>query len=146
MRRTCGRCHETKEAADFAWRRQDRGQRDNYCRACRAVYKQEHYLAHRQRYIDNSQRRKRTMAAARTAYLIAFFESHPCADCGEQDPLVLEFDHLGDKLFNISQGLRDRAWDAVLEEMEKCDVVCANCHRRRTARRGGFARAVALTA
>jgi hypothetical protein len=37
--------------------------------------------------------------------------------------------------------LRDRNWDDVLAEMAKCDVVCANCHRRRTARRGGFLRA-----
>src|SRR5690349_13866407 len=62
-----------------------------------------------------AQRRKRALAAERAAYLIAFFESHPCADCGEADPLVLEFDHLGDKEFNISQGLRDRSWPTVLE-------------------------------
>jgi len=36
---------------------------------------------------------------------------------------------------------RDRAWRSVLSEMEKCEVVCANCHRRRTAKRGEFLRA-----
>jgi hypothetical protein len=81
--------------------------------------------------------------AERVAYLVAFFRSHPCVDCGEDDPLVLEFDHLGEKDFNISKGVRDRGWHKVLAEMAKCDVVCANCHRRRTARRGGFARAAA---
>ena len=73
--------------------------------------------------------------------LLEFFETHACVDCGETDPLVLEFDHRGDKLFGVSNGLRDRAWVAVLAEMAKCDVVCANCHRRRTALRGGFLRA-----
>ncbi|HSH21677.1 MAG TPA: hypothetical protein VK992_03550 [Candidatus Caenarcaniphilales bacterium] len=126
---------------EFAWRRRARGQRDNYCRSCRAAYKQEHYTLHRRRYIEGAQRRKRAAVAERAAYLIAFFEAHPCADCGENDPLVLEFDHLECKSFSISKGLRDRSWSAVLEEMQKCDVVCANCHRRRTARRGGFARA-----
>jgi hypothetical protein len=101
----------------------------------------QHYSANRQRYIDDAQRRKRALAAERAAYLVAFFESHPCVDCGENDPVVLEFDHVGDKAFNISKGLRDRPWTAVLDEIGKCDVVCANCHRRRTARRGGFARA-----
>jgi hypothetical protein len=55
--------------------------------------------------------------------------------------MVLEFDHLRDKEFSISKGLVDRNWQSVLDEIAKCDVVCANCHRRRTAKRGGFARA-----
>ena len=73
---------------------------------------------------------------------MAYFRDHPCVDCGETDPIVLEFDHLGDKSFCIGTGFRDRNWQSVLDEIAKCDVVCANCHRRRTARRGGFARAV----
>ena len=88
-----------------------------------------------------AQRRKREIARERALLLIEFFRTHPCVDCGEDDPLVLEFDHVGDKAFNIAKGLRDRPWESVLAEMAKCQVVCANCHRRRTAYRGGFARA-----
>jgi hypothetical protein len=142
MVRRCGRCGETKPVADFAWRRRARGQRDNYCRPCRAAYKQEHYAANRRRYIDQAQLRKRAIARERAVFLVEFFSSHPCVDCAESDPLVLEFDHLGDKAFGIAKGLRDRSWRSVVDEMAKCDVVCANCHRRRTARRSGFVRAV----
>ena len=67
---------------------------------------------------------------------------HPCVDCGETDPIVLEFDHLRDKKFSIAKGWRGHEWQKVLDEIAKCEVVCANCHRRRTARRGGFSRAV----
>jgi hypothetical protein len=74
--------------------------------------------------------------------LIEFFRTHPCVDCGETDPLVLEFDHLGDKRFTISHNFSGRNWQSILKEMEKCDVVCANCHRRRTARQFGHLRAV----
>ncbi len=59
-----------------------------------------------------------------------------CMDCGEKDPIVLEFDHRirADKSFDISNALRlGTSIDKILVEMEKCDVVCANCHRRRTA-------------
>jgi hypothetical protein len=143
MNRRCGRCEQVKSVEEFAWRRQDRDQRDNYCRPCRAAYKQEHYALNRARYIRSAQERKRAVVAERVAYLLDFFRSHPCVDCGEDDPLVLEFDHLGEKEFNISKGIRDRGWDAVLAEMAKCDVVCANCHRRRTGQRGGFARVMA---
>lgn len=140
--RTCGRCKRGKPVEDFAWRRKARGQRDNYCRPCRAAYKQEHYAANRQRYIDSARRRNQRKIERRVAYLVSFLREHPCVDCGETDPVVLEFDHLRDKEFGIGQGIRDRAWQSVLSEMDKCDVVCANCHRRRTARRGGFLREI----
>ncbi len=140
--RRCGRCGELRSPDAFAWRRKSRGQRDNYCRPCRAAYKQEHYRANRQRYIDNAAKRRRTEVEIRVRFLLDYFSDHPCADCGERDPLVLEFDHLGDKRFNIAKGIRDRNWTAVLAEIAKCEVVCANCHRRRTARRGGFMRSV----
>lgn len=140
--RARGRCGQRKPAAEFAWRRKARGQRDNYCRACRADYKRQHYAAHRERYVANAVRRKRTTAAERASLLVAFFRDRPCADCGESDPLVLEFDHLAHKSFNIAKGIRDHSWQSVLDEISKCEVVCANCHRRRTALRGGFARAV----
>lgn len=75
-------------------------------------------------------------------YLIDFFKTHPCSDCGETDPMVLEFDHLRDKSFNVAKGVRDRSWQALKAEIAKCDVVCANCHRRRTAVRAKYVRAV----
>jgi hypothetical protein len=139
--RRCGRCHEEKPLANFAWRRKAKGQRDNYCRQCRAEYKQEHYAANKQRYIDAAARRRRAVVIERVELLLAYLRQHPCADCGETDPVVLEFDHLRDKKFSIAKIWRDHQWQTVLDEMAKCEVVCANCHRRRTARRGGFVRA-----
>ncbi|HWX97114.1 MAG TPA: hypothetical protein VNZ01_09715 [Solirubrobacteraceae bacterium] len=127
---------------EFAWRRKTRRQRDNYCVRCRADYKQEHYAANRSRYVAQAHARKRALAIERAEYVIDYFRAHPCVDCGEDDPLVLEFDHCaGKKIFCVGKGLRDRSWQSVLDEMAKCDVVCANCHRRRTAHRGRFARA-----
>lgn len=127
--------------AEFAWRRRAKEQLDNYCRPCRVAHHRQRYVANRQRYVDQARHRKQALALERAAYLIAFFRTIPCIDCGEGDPLVLEFDHRGSKAFDIARGLRDRSWHALLTEMAKCDVVCANCHRRRTALRGGFARA-----
>ena len=86
---------------------------------------------------------KGALIAERMAYLIEFFRERPCVDCGETDPLVLEFDHIGHESFSISVGIRGHKWQSVLDEIERCDVVCANCHRRRTALRAGFARALA---
>ena len=130
----CYRCGAVKPADEFAWRRKERKQRDSFCRPCRAEYKQEHYAANRQRYIKQARVQKQRLRLERTHYLLAFFESHPCVDCGERDPVVLEFDHLRDKVDNVSKmASLKRPWAIILAEIAKCDVVCANCHRRRTA-------------
>jgi hypothetical protein len=71
-----------------------------------------------------------------------FFADHPCQDWGEPDPLVLEFDHLSNKSFDIGQALPYRSWESILAEIAKSEVVCANCHRRRTAQRRGSIRAL----
>src|SRR5919197_731996 len=96
--RRCGRCGETKPLEDFAWRRRAMGQRHNMCRPCQADYHREHYLANKQRYIDQAAAQKRRARLARTLLLIEYFKEHPCVDCGETDPVVLEFDHRGEKL------------------------------------------------
>lgn len=93
-----------KPSEQFAWRRKARGQQDTYCRVCRSEYGKEHYAANRQRYIDQAAVRKQAQSEARARFLIDFFQTHPCVDCDESDPLVLEFDHLSDKEFTISMG------------------------------------------
>jgi hypothetical protein len=140
--RRCGRCGRSKPLADFAWRRKGRGQLDNMCRPCRAAYKREHYLANKRRYVAQAGARKRALRRERTKYLLAFFRRHPCTDCGQTDPVVLDFDHVGPKSFDVSQALPYRSWQSILDEIAKCEVVCANCHRRRTARRSGALRFV----
>jgi hypothetical protein len=133
--RRCGRCGELKSVEEFAWRRKAKGQRHNYCRPCHAAYHREHYLANRARYIAQAAATKASLRVERTRLLIEYFAEHPCVDCGEADPLVLEFDHLRDKSFEIAAGIIDHSWARILAEIEKCEVVCANCHRRRTVRR-----------
>jgi hypothetical protein len=142
--RRCNRCGELKPLDTFAWHRKASGQRQHHCRECQKVIGREHYLANRQRYIEMEARRKKARNEQRMRQLIEFLREHPCVDCGESDPLVLEFDHLENKRFNVSQGFAGRNWQTIVEEMAKCEVVCANCHRRRTALRHGHVRAVLL--
>jgi hypothetical protein len=69
------------------------------------------------------------------SYIAGYLSRHPCLDCGEADPIVLEFDHRNrpDKKFNIGDAARKRfSLAKVVSEIDKCDVRCANCHRRKT--------------
>jgi len=76
-------------------------------------------------------------------HLYEYLKVHACVDCGEQDPLVLEFDHVrGRKKGNIAQMAHTHVWETVLQEIEKCDVRCANCHRRKSAHQLGWAKAL----
>lgn len=60
----------------------------------------------------------------------------PCYDCGEMKaPEAMDFDHVwGEKSFSLSQGWNS-TWDSVREEIDKCQLVCACCHRIRTKNR-----------
>lgn len=60
-----------------------------------------------------------------------------CMDCGESDPIVLEFDHVrGEKKDHVSHMIAQRiSIGKVFDEIKKCEIVCCNCHRRRTLSR-----------
>ena len=72
-------------------------------------------------------------------YIANYFATHCCADCGESDLVVLAFDHVrGMKRANVSDMVRDGlGLETIKAEIEKCDVVCYNCHSLRTQARSG---------
>ena len=66
---------------------------------------------------------------------------HPCVHCGEANPICLDFDHLDQSVKKrpVSQLLLWR-WEKVLAEIEKCQVLCKNCHAIRTNEQLGYYR------
>lgn len=80
--------------------------------------------------------------------LWALLSNSSCKDCQTTDPRVLEFDHLRDKSFNVSRAVSGstRSWETIKKEIDKCDIVCANCHRIRTQERGDYKRNQAFVA
>lgn len=76
-------------------------------------------------------------AQARRTWLIRLFRAGGCVDCGELDPVVLEFDHVyGKKRTEVSQmGVKAASLTDLIREVNKCEVRCANCHARATAKR-----------
>lgn len=81
----------------------------------------------RTRYRQEQRRRSRD-------YVRMYLKTHPCLDCKESDPIVLDFDHRdpSTKYRSISQIIaHNLGINKLIEEIEKCDVRCANCHRRK---------------
>lgn len=132
----CSMCGEVKPLTDFHRNRRMRDGRQSRCKRCNVLTNKAWYRENpdvRDRRMDAYAKRRRKEAHE---LVWRYLESHPCVDCGESDPLVLEFDHLRDKIANVSaMVLKNRPWEVIEAEIEKCQVVCANCHRRRTAAR-----------
>jgi hypothetical protein len=139
--RRCARCGEEKSTSEFGWKNKAKTRLMSYCRPCVAANSREHYAANKTSYLARIGRNNKRLRDERTQFLLDYFVDHPCVDCGETDPVVLDFDHLRDKEFSIGHELASQPWERVLAEIDKCDVVCANCHRRRTAARDGSLRA-----
>lgn len=67
-------------------------------------------------------------------FIFSYLITHPCNDCGEKNPLVLQFDHIKNKKFNIGDCMKLRVSKNTLsEEINKCVIRCANCHTKKTA-------------
>ena len=76
------------------------------------------------------------------AFVRGYLETHPCVDCGQSDPAVLEFDHIDEKTATVSQlKWASAPLEKIMSEIERCEVRCVNCHMRRTAQQFGWRKA-----
>ncbi len=83
--------------ANFAVRNRARGTRQAVCKSCQNAYVREHYKTYRSKYIQKARVRNAEQNRINGEFLIECLSCHPCVDCGEDDIVVLEFDHQRDK-------------------------------------------------
>jgi 5-methylcytosine-specific restriction endonuclease McrA len=95
--------------------------------------KRRQYLSRRDDILLRVRKRNHERRDEIRAFINSKLAGAACADCGEGDPIVLDFDHIGPKAFNIAQAVaRLKPIAAIADEISKCEVRCANCHRRKT--------------
>lgn len=100
------------------------------CRVCHCEYQKAYHKNHPQSIAKSHKARQKHRRD-----LIKERKNAPCFDCGVRYPwYVMDFDHVrGEKKFNLSIASNKMfSVDVINEEIEKCDLVCANCHRIRT--------------
>lgn len=132
----CGKCNELKSVEYF--HRRGKGYQ-SVCKSCRKSIDAELYKSHPQEVKDRIQSRKRERATINRINVANYLKSNPCVDCGEKDIIVLEFDHIRDKKYNVSEMINTSlSWKTIKNEIDKCEVRCANCHRRKTAIQQGW--------
>lgn len=121
--------------------RESRDKWNAYMREYRKRPKRQAYL--KSYYAgENGEKRKRYLKARYRRQMEQIREikaQRGCQDCGEKDPIVLEFDHRDPSSKTRKKSVRTHNpihpclnWERLLIEIAKCDVRCAKCHRRRT--------------
>jgi hypothetical protein len=134
--RRCVRCGQTKPVEEFRLRSGTQ-RRQSWCRACKVAYDREWYRRNRATHIAKVAV-LRQQQRDRNSRILAQRKDVPCSDCGRRyPPHVMDFDHVNDdKVAAVAELARRPASERVLlDEIAKCEVVCANCHRERTYRR-----------
>jgi hypothetical protein len=135
----CPKCNCSRGLGDFNFRNKTKGIRQHWCKFCLRAYAARHYREYPKPYKERARRHTATTRIDSKRRLLEYLSSHPCVDCGESDPVVLEFDHVnGEKNREVTAMANGSyCWKTIEAEIRKCEVVCANCHRRRTCQRIG---------
>jgi hypothetical protein len=129
---TCSRCKETDWAKFYASsvrNAHERGRTASLCRTCHKSFVKKYSVEKRKEITAKDKQLRRERKAWSDAYKFRM----GCARCPENDPVCLEFHHRDPmtKLFNITHGVYSAMRiDRLEEEAAKCDVLCANCHRK----------------
>ena len=136
--KVCTGCKVTKPRSEFHKQTRRSDGLQSYCKACKSQMNRDYERANPSRISNLIKHRAKRRAVGRD-YIRNYLEAHPCVDCGEADWVVLEFDHVrGDKVCPVSVLLSTALPVEKIEaEIAKCDVRCANCHRRVTYGRAG---------
>lgn len=96
----------------------------------------QHYSRNRDAMVAKARAYSDAHRVETRAFIQRLKETRPCADCGGTFPAVcMDFDHRhGSKTLNVADAVnRGWGWERLIAEIQKCDIVCANCHRVRTA-------------
>lgn len=135
--KVCIKCREEKELEDFSRKKTAKDGRNARCKECTREYTRRHYKENKQYYLDKAKIYNEKYKE-RFDELMIELKSKPCLDCEtEYHPCQMDFDHRPgeDKKYDICK-MQYYSIEEVLKEIEKCDLVCSNCHRLRTYLRG----------
>lgn len=137
----CPKCGLEKSLEKFYLRKTGprAGKYYEKCSECMKVRGRGYYHQNKERQLPLAKNRKQKYIKERKE-LLRRIKNKPCIDCGKiYPPWVMDFDHRDAKLkIGSVSYLTFRkllAFDKIKQEIEKCDLVCANCHRQRTYER-----------
>lgn len=136
----CTTCGKKKKLSEFNKSAERKDGLQTLCRLCSNKRSKSYYK-------QNIVKQKAAVTANKARYkkrnkefVLNYLKKHPCIDCGESDIRCLEFDHVrGQKISHVALLLHHVcSLNVIKNEIKKCDVRCANCHRKRTSDTQGW--------
>ena len=125
---------------DFYRQIQNKDGLHRWCKTCVDVYQAEYYQTNKKKLQKQNRKVRLFIKRERQLFVLKYLKTHHCVDCGESNPIVLDFDHVRGKKYNSISFLIEGGYseENILKEIEKCEVRCANCHRKKTAIQFGW--------
>lgn len=140
--KTCTKCDANKPVESFRWRNKSKNMRQSWCKKCFSIHEKEKWHNSSDERKNKHRQTQKTRYRRNQNYVYSFLGQQKCEICGEDDPIVLEFDHINpqEKIADVSTLIYSHSLKIIQEEISKCRVLCANCHRRVTAKQNGWNR------
>lgn len=135
----CSKCGLVRPFESFSIKTSNKDGHQGHCKKCAADYQKIWHQDNKSWRIPQIKKRQNRLRDLNRMKLVTYLQYHPCVDCGESDPIVLQFDHVKGKEHDISKMVSSGStWTAIVLEIRKCQVRCANCHLKVTAQRANF--------
>ncbi len=137
--KVCNSCKLSKPLDEFGNNKSKADKKQPYCKACGSLRDKKHYEENASRR-DQVKESRQGCKSRNREFVLAYLLEHPCIDCGEKNPMFLDFDHVrGKKAMSVSSASR-HGWSMVSlkKEIGKCEVRCLKCHRIKTAKEQGW--------
>lgn len=128
MEKLCIKCGVVKDTNEFAKNKKRHDGLQTYCTVCKKIFDTAYYAKHKRKVLDRNFVDKQK----KLEWLNEYKKSLTCIKCGESHPATLEFHHRDSdsKVNNIANLVRQWSIARLKTEIAKCDVLCANCHRK----------------
>ena len=133
----CSRCGEKKSLDNYAYKCKPKRIKKPHCKECDKRERRQYYVDNKNKVINTVLKRNKLIHIRNGTYIWNYLSKHPCIDCNESNPIVLEFDHKDGEIKTkaISRMVGEgSSIEDIEKEIKKCDIRCANCHKIKTAK------------
>jgi hypothetical protein len=131
----CSICKQQKDKLDFNRKLSRKDGLQPHCRKCSNKKSKEYYRKNKKKHYEIVKKNNKRYIERNREFVYQYLLKHPCVDCDEANPILLDFDHVKEKIIEVSKLYRDAfSIKRIQEEIDRCKIRCVKCHRLKTAK------------